>query len=78
MSNPVEAPVAAVTDTATGLVGLMKKHPGGALLVFAILILVVLRYRNTIVGLFSKVPIAGPRAAAFAAGGPAQSTPPAA
>lgn len=57
----------AVKDTATGLVNLVKKHPGGALVVFAVLILITLRYRNTIVGLFAKLPVIGAPAAAFAA-----------
>lgn|GEM_PF-5333595 len=68
VASTVESAPAAVTQTATGLVSLVKRHPGGALVVFSILILLVLRYRNGIVGLFNRVPVVGPRAAGFAVG----------
>ena len=68
VASTVEGAPAAVTQTASGLVALVKRHPGGALVVFSIVILLVLRYRNSIVGLFNRVPYVGPRAAAFAVG----------
>lgn len=64
----IERAPEAVKDTATGLIALIKKHPGGAFVVFSFAILLVLRYRNQIVAMFGKVPFVGTRAVSFAAG----------
>lgn len=68
VESAVAAAPKAVEQTASGLVGLVKKHPGGALVVFSLLILVVIRYRNQLVSLFGRTPGVGTRLAGFAAG----------
>jgi len=74
VASTVEGAPRAVEQTATGLVALVKKHPGGALVVFFILTLLILRYRNQLVSLFAKVPVVGTRAAGFAVGPTTTST----
>lgn len=74
----VEEGIKAPEAVAKGLIGLIKSHPLGALLVFGVLILVVLRFRNGIVNFFSMIPVVGSPAASFAGGGgsAASSAPP--
>ena len=66
VAESVEAAPKAVEATAKGLVGLVKAHPGGALVVFAVVVLIVLRYRNPLASLVGKVPVIGTPLTTFA------------
>ncbi len=62
MSNPV----AAVTSVATVPVAAIKAHPVVWVVALAIVAIVAIRYRVTVINWFSKVPVAGTRVQTFA------------
>lgn len=59
-------PVAAATSVVTTPVAAIKAHPVVWIVALAIIAIVVIRYRAAILGLFSKVPVAGGKVVTFA------------
>lgn len=59
-------PVAAATSVATVPVAAIKAHPVVWLVALTLVAVVAIRYRTTIIGWFSKVPVAGGRVQTFA------------